>query len=67
MLNTFTANGWQTVAYQRLNLFPNFTPGSIYRLLAPLEPYVEKSPFWNKLCTVNMLGLVRQHGARDSL
>jgi SAM-dependent methyltransferase len=64
MLDTFAANGWETVAYQRLNLFPNFTPGSMYRLLAPLEPYVEKSPFWNKLCTVNMLGLVRQSGGR---
>jgi SAM-dependent methyltransferase len=60
MLDTFAANGWETVAYRRLNLFPNFTPGPIYRLLAPLEPLVEKSSFWNKLCTVNMLGLVRK-------
>lgn len=60
MLDTFIANGWQTVAYRRLNLFPNFTPRPIYRLLAPLEPLVEKSSFWNKLCTVNMLGLVRK-------
>ena len=60
MFDIFATNGWQTVAYQRLNLFPNFTPGSIYRLLAPLEPYVEKSAFWNKLCTVNMLGVVRK-------
>jgi SAM-dependent methyltransferase len=60
ILGTFAANGWQTVICQRLNLFPNFTPGSIYRLLAPLEQQIEKSPFWNMLCTVNMLGLVRR-------
>ena len=62
MFDVFAANGWQTVAYRRLNLFPNFTPGSIYRLLAPLEPHIEKSSFWNKLCTVNMVGLVRKPG-----
>jgi ubiquinone/menaquinone biosynthesis C-methylase UbiE len=62
ILDIFAANGWQTAAYQRLNLFPNFTPDSIFRLLAPLEPHVEKSLFWNKLCTVNMLGLVRKPG-----
>jgi SAM-dependent methyltransferase len=60
MVETFAANRWETVAYRRLNLFPNFTPGPIYRLLAPLEPLVERSSFWNKLCTVNMLGLVRK-------
>jgi SAM-dependent methyltransferase len=60
MFDTFANNGWQTVAYRRLNLFPNFTPGTIYRLLAPLEPHVEKSAFWKMLCTVNMLGLVRK-------
>jgi cyclopropane fatty-acyl-phospholipid synthase-like methyltransferase len=59
---TFAANGWQMASYRRLNLFPNFTPGPIYRLLAPLEPYVERSAFWNKLCIVNMLGLVRKPG-----
>jgi SAM-dependent methyltransferase len=62
MRDIFAANGWETVTYQRLNLFPNFTPGPIYRLLAPLEPLVEKSSFWNKLCTVNMLGLARKPG-----
>jgi SAM-dependent methyltransferase len=60
LFDTFANNGWETLAYRRLNLFPNFTPGSIYRLLAPLEPHVEKSSFWNMLCTVNMLGLVRK-------
>jgi SAM-dependent methyltransferase len=60
MFDIFATNGWQTIVYQRLNLFPNFTPGSIYRFLAPFEPHVEKSAFWNKLCTVNMLGVVRK-------
>jgi SAM-dependent methyltransferase len=59
MVDIFAAAGWQTVMRRRLNLFPNFTPGPVYRLLAPLEPRVEASRFWNALCTVNLFGLTR--------
>ena len=59
MIDIFSITGWRTVAHQRLNLFPNFTPGIIYRLLAPLEPHIEASSLWNALCTVNMFGIVR--------
>ncbi len=58
MIDIFSVAGWRTVIHQRLNLFPNFTPGMIYRLLAPLEPGIEASAFWNALCTVNMFGVV---------
>ena len=61
MIEIFAASGWNTIVYRRLNLFPNFTPGSFYRVLAPLEPRIEASSFWNALCTVNMFGLVRRH------
>jgi SAM-dependent methyltransferase len=59
LIGIFEAAGWRTAVHRRLNLFPNFTPGPIYRLLAPLEPHIEASRFWNALCTVNMLGVVR--------
>ena len=60
MVDIFSATGWRTVVQKRLNLFPNFTPGPVYRLLAPVEPYIEESPLLNALCTVNMFGAVRQ-------
>jgi SAM-dependent methyltransferase len=60
MIDIFAAAGWQTVVQRRLNLFPNFTPGPVYRLLAPLESRVEASRFWNALCTVNLFGLTRR-------
>jgi SAM-dependent methyltransferase len=59
MVRVFDAAGWRTVVQRRINLFPNFTPGWMYRVLAPLEPHIEKSRFWNALCTVNMFGLTR--------
>lgn len=60
MIDIFAAAGWRTQVHRRLNLFPNFTPGSIYRMLAPIEPSIEASPILNALCTVNMFGVVRQ-------
>jgi 2-polyprenyl-3-methyl-5-hydroxy-6-metoxy-1,4-benzoquinol methylase len=53
----FAAAGWRTVICRRVNLFPNFTPGFIYRWLGPIEPYIEASRFWNALCTVDLFGL----------
>lgn len=60
MVDIFSATGWRTMVRKRLNLFPNFTPGLVYRLLAPIEPYIEESLLLNALCTVNMFGAVRQ-------
>jgi len=57
LMAIFTAAGWRTEIWRRLNLFPNFTPGFLYRWLSPLEPRIEGSPFWNALCTVDMYGL----------
>jgi SAM-dependent methyltransferase len=53
----FVATGWRVDVWRRLNLFPNFMPGVIYRCLAPVERYVESSRFWNALCTVDVYGL----------
>jgi SAM-dependent methyltransferase len=52
----FARAGFCQAVWRRLNLFPNFTPAAVYRLLAPLEPRIEASSFWNALCTVNMYG-----------
>ena len=53
----FAAAGWHTAIWRRLNLFPNFTPGFVYRWLVPIEPRIEASQFWNALCTVDLYGL----------
>jgi hypothetical protein len=37
LMAIFAAVGWRTEIWRRLNMFPNFTPGSIYRWLRPLE------------------------------
>jgi SAM-dependent methyltransferase len=57
LMAIFAAGGWRTDIRQRLNLFPNFTPGFVYRRLKPLEPLIEGSRFWNALCTVDIYGL----------
>jgi hypothetical protein len=57
LMAIFRAAGWYTVISRRLNLFPNFTPGFIYRSLAPIEPWIEANPFGKALCTVDMYGL----------
>lgn len=58
LLGIFKAAGWRTAIYRRLNVFPNFTPGFVYRWLRPIEPKLEASGFWNALCTVDMYGLM---------
>jgi len=59
IVDTFAAAGFRTVVHRRMNLCPNFTPGLLYRLLAPLEPRIEASRVLNALCTVNMFGFAR--------
>jgi SAM-dependent methyltransferase len=60
LTDIFSQAGWRTVVAKRLNLFPNFTPSLVCRLLAPVAPYIEKTPLLNALCTVNMFGAVRK-------
>jgi SAM-dependent methyltransferase len=57
LMAIFAAAGWRTEIRRRLNAFPNFTPGFICRWLAPIEPHLEASRFWNALCTVDAYGL----------
>jgi SAM-dependent methyltransferase len=55
--------GWKTVIWKRLNLFPNFTPGTLYRMLAPIEQRMENSRFGRALCTVDLYGAIRTSAA----
>jgi hypothetical protein len=57
LMAVFDAAGWRTVICRWLNLFPNFTPGCIYRRLTPIEPRIETSRVLNALCTVDLYGL----------
>jgi hypothetical protein len=42
--------------WRRLNLFPNFTPLPLFRLLKRFEPTIEATPVLRALCTVDMYG-----------
>ena len=59
----FEEAGFKTRVSRRMNLFPNFTPGFVYRALAPLEKKVETSAVLRALCTVNMFGFSKAVGA----
>jgi 2-polyprenyl-3-methyl-5-hydroxy-6-metoxy-1,4-benzoquinol methylase len=59
LVEIFAACGFRAVTHRRMNLCPNFTPGFLYRVLAPLEPRIEASSLLNALCTVNMFGFAR--------
>jgi len=52
----FEQAGYRCVTWRRLNLFPNFTPLPLFRLLKPLEAAIETTPILRALCTVNMYG-----------
>jgi SAM-dependent methyltransferase len=57
LMTIFAAAGWRTDIWRRLNVFPNFTPGFVYRLLAPIESHIEANRFSKALCTVDLYGL----------
>lgn len=52
----FAEAGYRRVIWRRLNLFPNFTPQPLFRLLRPVEPLIETTPGLRALCTVDMYG-----------
>src|SRR5262249_23095643 len=58
----FEEAGFRCVVWRRLNLFPNFTPRPLFRLLRRFEPAIEATPGVRALCTVNMYGF---QAARD--
>ena len=47
------------VAWWRMNLFPNFTPQPLFRLLRSLEPTIEASPGLRALCTVQYVRILQ--------
>jgi ubiquinone/menaquinone biosynthesis C-methylase UbiE len=54
----FCREGFRPVIWKRLNLFPNFTPLWLFRLLKPFERTVENSKVLRAFCTVNMWGFI---------
>ena len=52
----FAEAGYRRVMWRRLNLFPNFTPQPLFRLLRLVEPAIEATPGLRALCTVDMYG-----------
>jgi len=52
----FEEAGFMCVDHRRVNLFPNFTPGPVFKALAGLEQIVERSPFLSHACTNNLFG-----------
>ena len=56
MEQLFADAGYKPVVWRRVNLFPNFVPVTIFRMLKNFEPFVEKSPLLNFVCTANMWG-----------
>ncbi len=56
MEKLFKDAGFYPVVWKRLNLFPNFTPEFVYKLLKPLEPFIEQTPVLRALCTDNLWG-----------
>jgi SAM-dependent methyltransferase len=63
LMAIFAAAGWRTEIWRRLNVFPNFAPGFVYRWMAPFESRIEENRFGSAFCTVDMYGLTAT-GAR---
>jgi SAM-dependent methyltransferase len=59
----FEEAGFQVVVHRRFNVFPNMTPMWAFKLLKPIEPFVEGTPIVRGLCTVNAYGLRRSTAA----
>jgi hypothetical protein len=57
----FANAGYHAVMWRRLNLFPNFTPLPLFRLLKRFEPTIEATPGLRALCTVDMYGYRAEH------
>ena len=55
----FEFAGYRCITWRRMNLFPNFTPQPLFRLLRSLEPTIEATPGLRALCTVNMYGFCK--------
>lgn len=50
--------GFVIVDHRRQNIFPNFTPGWVVKMLRPIEPMIERTPVLRGLCTLNLYGCV---------
>jgi 2-polyprenyl-3-methyl-5-hydroxy-6-metoxy-1,4-benzoquinol methylase len=51
--------GFKQRQFTSINLFPNFTPGFVFKTLKPLETLVEGTPALHFLCTNRMLAFAK--------
>ncbi len=59
IVRIFQRAGYRNTACRRMNLFPNFTPEPLFKLLRSIEPFIERTPLLNALCTVNIFGFAK--------
>jgi hypothetical protein len=52
----FAAAGYSKIVHFRLNIFPNFMPELLFRLIRPLEPAIERTRGLRVMCTVDIFG-----------
>jgi len=52
----FNKVGFDRTVWKRMNVFPNFMPAAVFRLLKHVEPIIERNPMLWPLCTVNLWG-----------
>jgi SAM-dependent methyltransferase len=61
----FGRAGFEVRTRRRMNIFPNFTPRFVFRLVRGVESRIERSRVLNALCTASVVGLVRSTEARE--
>ena len=64
LIGIFESAGYSSRIWKRVNIFPNFTPEFLFRLLLPLEPRIEANFFLKALCTVNIFGFEKPGAVR---
>ena len=67
MEEIFAKAGFQKIIWQRRNLFPNFTPQALFRILLPFERFIESTAVLRALCTVNMWGFAVEKSATSNV
>lgn len=55
----FAAAGYRKTLLKRVNFFPDLTPLWLFRLLKPVEPLIETTPPFDRLCTCMLVGFER--------
>jgi 2-polyprenyl-3-methyl-5-hydroxy-6-metoxy-1,4-benzoquinol methylase len=60
IIEMFAQAGFENVHQRSFSLFPNFTPGIIYKSFGLVEPFFETTPLLRALCTAKLYGFQRK-------